>query len=141
MCVAVAIDEAGVQLRDERLVHRRFAVEPLGIGQRRVAEQRRMQPAQLGHRQHRLFDCGAADLVADDGGDGIAEQQVEYAGLGVEPRAVAGRDGTTDARRDVGVEPHLAFVQTERQTRLPAVRIGGGDLEHDRRRGRAAPSA
>ena len=91
-----------------------------------------MQPAQLGHRQHRLFDCGAADLVADDGRSGVAEQQVEHARLAVVRRAVTGRDGPADAGRDVGVEPHLAFVEAQRQTRLPARRIGGGDLEHHR---------
>ena len=128
--VAVSVDEPGIQLRDERLVHRRLTVEPLHVGHRRLSEQRRVQPAQLGHRQHRLFDCGAADLVADNRGRGIPEQQVEHAGLTVESRAVAGRDGSTDAGRDVGVEPHLAFVEAERQTRLPARRIGGGDLEH-----------
>ena len=130
--VAVTFHEPGIQLRDERLVHRRFAVEPLRIGQSGVAEERPVQAAQLGHRQHRLFDCGAVDLVADDGGAGVPEQQVEYARFAVEPRVVAGRDRTADARRDIGVEPHLAFVQAKRQTRLPAHRIAGGDLEHNR---------
>jgi len=49
-----------------------------------LSEKWRVQPPQLGHRQHRLFDCGAADLVADDRGSGIAEQKVKLAGRRVE---------------------------------------------------------
>ncbi len=132
--VAVAFHEPGIQLRDERLVHRRFAIEPLRVGKRGVAEQRRVQAAQLCHRQHRLFDCGAADLVADDGRACIPEQQVEHARFTVETRVEARRDGTADARSDIGVEPHLAFVETQCETRLAAHRVACGDLEHDRTR-------
>ena len=138
MFVAVALGEPRVQLRDERLVHRRLAVEPLHIGHRGLAEQLCVQPPQLGHRQHRLFDCGAADLIANDRRTRVPEQQVEHARLAVEPRVVARRDGTIDPRSDIGVEPHLTLVEAERQTRLPTHRIAGGDLEHDRSRpGRA----
>ena len=45
---------------------------------------------------------------------------------------ITGRDGPVDTRRDVGVEPHLAFVEAQRETRLPARRIGGRDLENHR---------
>ena len=67
---------------DQRLVHRRLAVEPVGCRHRGVAEQRRVHPAQLGQRQRGLFDCRAADLVADNGGPRIAEQQVKRAVVG-----------------------------------------------------------
>src|ERR1700754_2587555 len=45
---------------------------------------------------------------------------------------VAWSDGAVDLGSDVGVEPHLAFVQSKRKPRLPAHRIGGSDLEDNR---------
>ena len=136
--IPVTIQKPGVQLGDERLVHRRFPVEPVDVGHRGKAEQRRVQPAELGHRQQCLFAGGAADLVTHDGGRGVAEQEVEHPGLGVEPEAVTGRDRPADPRRDVGVEPNLAFVEAQRQARLPARRVGGRDLQDHRRRAGAA---
>ena len=130
--IAVALEEPGVQLADQRLVHRRLAVEPVGVRHRAVAEQRCVHPAQFRQRQHGLFDCRAAYFVADDGRTRVAKQQVEGARLGVESGVMARRDRPVKARCDVGVEPHLAFVQAEREARLPAHGVGGGDLEHHR---------
>src|SRR5689334_16744813 len=51
--------------------------------------------------------------------------------LRVEPSVVTRRDRPVDARRDVGVEPDLAFVKAKRVAGLPAYRVGGGNLEYD----------
>jgi hypothetical protein len=128
--VAVAFVEPGVELADQRLVHRRLAVEPVGVRHRGVAEQRCMHPAQFRQRQHGLFECRAVDFVADDDRARVAQQQMKGARLGVEGGVVAWRDRSVKARRDVGVEPHLAFVQAEREARLTAHQVSGSDLEH-----------
>ena len=72
--VAVALEEPGVQLADQGLVQRRLAVEPFGVRHRGVAEQRSVHPTQFCQRQRGLFDCRAADFVADDGRARIAKQ-------------------------------------------------------------------
>jgi hypothetical protein len=128
--VAVALVEPGVELANQRLVHRRVAVEPVGVRHCGVAEQRCVHPAQFRQRQPGLFDCRAADFVADHGRARVAQQQVKGARLGVERGVVAWRDRSVKARRDFGVEPHLAFVQAEREASLPAHRVSGSDLEH-----------
>src|ERR1700741_631607 len=74
------------------------------------------------------------DLVADDGRPRITEQQMEHPAFAVEPEAVTRGDGTSDTRRDVTVETHLAFVQAKGDARLPADRVAGGNLQHDRSR-------
>lgn len=130
--VAVALHETRVQRRDHGLVQRRVAVEPRRLRQRDVAEQRAVQPPQLDDPQPGLFDCGTGDFVANDGRSGVAQQQVEHAGRGVDGRVVAGRDRSAQPRRDVTVEADLPLVEAQRQAGLPADRIGSRHLEHHR---------
>src|SRR4029078_9749736 len=75
----------------------------------------------------------------DERGSCIAEQKLDHPAFSVDPGAVAGSDRPTDARRDVGVEPHLAFAETQSKTRLPTRPVGGRDLEHHRT-GAGSPS-
>ena len=50
-----------------------------------------MQPAQLDDAEPGLFCCGTGDFVTDDRGSGIAEQQIENPGRGVDRGVVARR--------------------------------------------------
>jgi hypothetical protein len=99
-----------------------------------------MQPAQLGQCQPGLFDCRTNDFIADGSRTRITQEQMKRTGAAVEAGVVARRDRTVQVRHNLGVEPHFAFVETQRKTGLPAHRIGGRDLEHDRVRTRI-PSA
>ena len=130
--VAVTVDETGVQRGDHRLVERRLTVEPRRFGQRGVAEQRAVQPAQLDDSEAGLFDCGTGDFVADDRGSGVAEQQIEHPGRGVDRGVVARRYRPAKARRDVAIEADFALVEAQSRSGLPAYRIGGRDLQHHR---------
>ena len=79
-----------------------------------------------------LFDGGPADFVADGRGSRVTEKQIEGGALGVVGGVVARRDRPGQSRRDVGVEPDFALVESERLAGVPAAGVGGGDLEHDR---------
>ena len=111
--VAIAVDEACVQGTDQALVDRGIAVEPVGACQGFVAQQPAVHQPQLGERQSGLFGCRAADLVADDSGRSVSEQEVERSGRRVVGAVEARRDGTdplpgsTEAGGDLRVETHL----------------------------------
>ena len=130
--VCVAVGEPGEQPGDHRLVHRTLPVEPVRLGQGLVADQRAVQPAQLGHGQHRVFGCGAADLIAHLCRGGIVEQQGEHAAVGLIGGVIALGDRAAQPRRQLGVEPHFAFVESQRLAGLPTHRVAGGDFKHDR---------
>ena len=111
--IAVAIDEPGVQRRDQPLVDRRVAAQPRRLGERGVTEQRTLQPGQLGDGKLSLCDCGAADFVADDRRIGVAEQDIEDACRRVESGVIARRDRSVQARGDIPVEANFTLVQTQ----------------------------
>ena len=71
--LAVTIREPGIQRGDQRLVHRRLPIEPLGVSKSRAADQWRVQTAELGQREGGVGDGGAADLVADLRRGGVIE--------------------------------------------------------------------
>lgn len=135
--VAVAVEEAGVERGDHGLVEQRIAIEPRRLGQRRVAEQRAVQPLQIDHPDGGLFDCGPGDFVADDRRDGVAEQQIEHARRGVDRGVVARRNRAAQPRRDVAVEANLTLVKPQCQPGLPTHRIAGRDLQDHRLGARA----
>ena len=136
--LAVAIGETGVQRGDQILRHRRLPVQPFRIRQGLAADQRCMQAAQLGQREGRIRDRRATDLITHLRRCGIVEQQGEEAGLGLVGGVIAARDRAAglprESRGHLGVEPHLAFVESERMPGPPAHRVGGGNFEHHRRR-------
>src|SRR4051812_43632446 len=73
----VAIEEAGEQRGEQRLVDRRVALEPLRGGERRLAQHRPVQAGEALDREPRRGQVAALDLVALLRRPGIAEQQAE----------------------------------------------------------------
>ena len=62
--VPVALEEAGQQRGQQCLVERVRLVQPVGRGEREVAEHRRVDPRQGHHRDPRLVGPAAGDLIA-----------------------------------------------------------------------------
>ena len=139
---AVPVDEPGVELGDQCLVHRCLAVQPSRLGQCGTADQRGLHLSQLGQCELGVFDCGAADLVAHLSRSSIVEQQGEHPRLRLIGGVIALRDRAapsrpTQARRDVEVEADLALVEAEGLPGPAAHRVAGGHLEHHRGRTRS----
>ena len=135
--VAVAIAETRIQRGDQLLVDRRLAVEPFGLRQGRAADQRGVQAAQLAQRQGGIGERGSADFITDLRRSGVVEQQGEEAGLRFMGAVVAVRDRSgsrTQPGCNLGIEPHFALIESQREAGLPTDRVGGGDLEHHRTR-------
>ena len=128
--IAVAINEAGVQRRDQPLIDRRVAAQPPRLGERGVTEQWTLQPGQLGDGKLSLCDCGATDFIADFRRICVAEQDIEDASRSVESGVIARRDRSAQARGDIPVEADFTLVKTQTPAGLPAHRVGGRNLEH-----------
>ncbi len=130
----VALLEAREELGQQRLVEHEGLVEPRARAQARVREDGRMELGQGDHRDPRLLDRAAADLVALLGGRDVLEHEGEPALLGLEARRVAGRQRVAEARRELAVEADLTLVGPEADPRRAARRVRGGELHDDARR-------
>ena len=104
------------------------------VGQTLVAPTRRVQLGQLLHRQRRLIDAAAGELIALHARREVLEHEDELAGFEVDVREVAGRGADVHRVRHVAVEAHLGLIGAQRQPGGAAGRIGGGELAHDRPR-------
>ena len=96
-------------------------------------EQAAGRPMGLVHGDYRLDNL----LFGQPGSERaltIVEQQSEHTGVRLERGVVAACHRPGQPRGDVGVELHLALVETHRQPRLPAGRVTGRDLEYHRGR-------
>jgi hypothetical protein len=130
----VALEESGEQRRQQRLADRRVALEPAARLELRVDERRAVEPCEARQGEPRGLEVAAGDLVADDRGARVAEQQAERPGVGVVGRVEARRERAVELRRDLRVEAHLALVEPERDAGLTARLVLRRDLEHDRGR-------
>ncbi len=137
--VPVALEEAGEQRGQERLVERGGLVQPVGRGERQVAEHRRVDPGQGHHRDPRLLEPAAGDLIALHAVRDVLEDEREPALLRVLHGQVAFRQRPVapDPVAELAVEGDLAQVRAHADPNLAAVLVGGGEL--DRQAVRLAP--
>ena len=78
-----------------------------------------------------VVDAAARDLIALHGRRGVLEQQREPATIGFERGRVASSERSSDPRRELAVEPHLALVDAKPDARRTAVLVWRRRLEHD----------
>jgi hypothetical protein len=112
-------------------------VQPFDRRERRVVPARRVELRELVHRERRLVDGAAGELVALHARREIFEHQHELARGQVDLGGVARGNRHADRPRDVAVEAHLDLVGAERDAGRTTRGIARRELADHGPRGRA----
>ena len=130
--VAVALEEAGQQLGQQRLVQGVGLVEPVGRAEREVVEHRGVDVRERAQRDRGLVHAASGDLVALARAGDVLEDQREPALGRVELGQQAPHDRLADPRREMPVERDLAQVRAHAHAGRAARRVGRRELDHHR---------